>query len=200
MQSSGEAAFVPDIPSVGGPHGGTSWKTFFFQIWHLEPFEGHKIKDQTFEIVKRSVHWLTMERDVGDCVESCWGCLQFRKMGCKSLTQKIVPVGRLPWQHGVIYLKGPMTLADIDGYAYIFTYTCCLHRGSLLEPTNSLENSEVRRVMGKCIFRSLTVPQLFGHDRGPALTNTVNDEMDARLGIVQRSGAAWRPWEQSPTE
>ena len=112
----------------------------------------------------------------------------------------IVPVGLLPWQHVMIDFEGPITPADIDGYTYIFTYTCCLHRGSLLEATKTLRNSEVRRVVGKCMFRSLTVPQHFGHDRGPELTNAINDEMDALLGIVQRLGSAWRPWEQSPVE
>ena len=52
------------------------------------------------------------------------GCLQFRKKGCKMLTQMIVPVGLLPWQHVMIDLEGPITPADIDGYTYIFTYTC----------------------------------------------------------------------------
>ena len=83
---------------------------------------------------------------------------------------------------------------------YRLTYTCRLCRGSFLEPAKTLKNSEVRRVTGKCGLRSLTAPQLCGHDLGTELTNATNDELDAWLGIVQRLGSAWRPWEQSPGE
>ena len=60
----------------------------------------------------------------------------------------IVPVGKLPWPHVMIDSKGPITPADMDGFTYIFTYTCCLHRGSLLEATKTLRNSERDALLG----------------------------------------------------
>ena len=96
MQSNGEASFVPVSPNVGGSHMETSRQTFFIQSGHLGPFGGHKNKSQTTDVMKRSVQWSSIERDVGDWVESCCGCLQFRTKGRKRLTLGIVPVGLVP--------------------------------------------------------------------------------------------------------
>ena len=39
-----------------------------------------------------------------------------------------------------------------------------------------------------------------GHDRGSELSNVMNEELTALLGVTRRLSGAWRPWELGPCE
>ena len=105
-----------------------------------------------------------------------------------------------PWQHVLVDFVGPMTPADVDGYRYMFTYTCMVCLGSYLVAVKNLTHQEVRRAMITCVLRSLTIPWYLGHDGGPEFTSLLFQELESLLDIHTRVGTRWRPTEQAPVE
>ena len=149
-------------------------------------------------LIRRLAFWETMRVDVFGWVELCWVCCRFRLRTMKVPAKFFVSRASAPWQHVLVDFEGPMTPADVDGYRYIFTYTCMVCLGSYLVAVKNLTHQEVRRAMITCVLRSLTIPWYLGHDGGPEFTSLLFQELESLLDIHTRVGTRWRPTEQAP--
>ena len=82
----------------------------------------------------------------------------------------------------------------------MLTYEDELSTGTISEPLQVLQHSEVRRAFARCMFRSGTIPSLVQTDNGPAVHNCLVAEFMALLSVRHRFSAPYRAWEQGKVE
>ena len=85
------------------------------------------------------------------------------------------------WLDIYVDLQGPFTESE-EGYRYICTYTCRLLRVPMLVPRKTLQKEEAMQAVGTAMLRTLTVPMIIRHDRGPEFGSAVLEEVCTLLG------------------
>eukprot|EP00969_Alexandrium_andersonii_P153589 6791747-Alexandrium_andersonii.AAC.1 len=71
---------------VGEAVPGTDWGTWIFLQAHVGVFGGHRLTEQTMAILKRSVWWPSMRKDVASWAKTRLTCQRFRKRPTKQET------------------------------------------------------------------------------------------------------------------
>ena len=98
------------------------------------------------------------------------------------------------WLDIYVDFQGPFTESE-EGYRYICTYTCRLLRVPMLVPCKTLQEEEAMQAVGTAMLRTLTVPMIIRHDRGPEFGSAVLEEVCTLLGIDHRIPSPHRPQE-----
>ena len=75
-----------------------------------------------------------------------------------------------------------------------------LSTGTISEPLQALQHSDVRRAFGRCMFRSGTIPSLVQTDNGPEVHNCLMAEFMALLSVRHRFSSPYRAWAQGKVE
>merc|ERR1711951_93455 len=181
---------VPVLP------GGDGWRKKAFDVAHQSPVSGHLSCDKTCNRLKRQFWWPKMWEDVEAFSKLCESCMATRArpqqlpVGVVAPTESVAP----PWCDVYIDFQGPFP-ETVRGHKYICTYVCKLLRAPMLVPCQSLEKEEAMQAVVTAFLRTLTLPWICRHDRGPEFTNALHQEMSALLGVRQRVPGAHRPME-----
>jgi hypothetical protein len=199
VSTKGGPAWVPVVPN-GEVGTNATWKWWCFLQCHIGIFGGHRLGDQTYELMARIVWWASMFKDVKRWADECDTCIRFRKKRQKSEQVPMMPVGAECWQEVMVDIEGPCQPGDYKGNTYVLTYMCLLCHGVFFEPIKELKAPLVRMAFSKCLFRSGTVPMILRTDRGQEFRNALITEYIALMGIRHRFGAPFRPVEQAPVE
>ena len=199
VSTKGGPAWAPVVPN-GEVGTNATWKWWCFLQCHIGIFGGHRLGDQTFELMARIVWWASMFKDVKRWADECDTCIRFRKKRQKSEQVPMMPVGAECWQEVMVDIEGPCQPGDYKGNTYVLTYMCLLCHGVFFEPIKELKAPLVRMAFSKCLFRSGTVPMILRTDRGQEFRNALITEYIALMGIRHRFGAPFRPVEQAPVE
>ena len=192
-------AWVPVVPQ-GNATTHLSWKRWVWLQNHIGVFGAHRSAQKTIILLLRLVWWATLTRDVEQWTESCMTCIRYRQRPTRPAQIAVKPLDCDCWSEVMIDFEGPSNPPDRQGCRYVLTYFCCLSHGVLLEPVKHLRQSEVRRALSKCMFRSGRLPELIRSDRGPEFKNTVMAEFTSLVGLKHKFGAPWRPVEQARVE
>ena len=189
-------AFVPD----GDAAPGLSWRRWCFLECHTGLISGHRLVDQTLELLQRSVYWEKMKEDVTFWVSKCVTCIRFRQRPRKNFQLPAKKADVEPWEEIMCDLEGPHEPGDKEGNKYVFTYMCCMCHGVMLEPVKHLTASEVRGAFARALFRSGTLPTILRTDNGPEFVNALFAEFCALIGLKHKLGGKYRPMEQGDVE
>ena len=75
-----------------------------------------------------------------------------------------------------------------------------LSTGTISEPLQAFQHSEVWYAFARCMFRSGTIPSMVQTDNGPEVHNCLMSEFMALLSIRHRFSSPYRAWEQGNVE
>jgi transposase InsO family protein len=187
--------YVPPEPAL---------RAELLKTYHDDPLAGHFGRAKTVELLARSYHWLNMEQDVKEYINSCVVC-----QGSKSLKQR--PAGELhplpqpagPWQeltmdfvtglpvsrrNGVVY---DAILVIVDRYTKMARYIPCQKTTTAIDLAD-LFIHEVVRFFG--------LPSGIVSDRGSVFTSQFWADICFIAKVKRRLSTAFHPQTDGQTE
>ena len=173
------SGWIPYIPGGVFPlQPDCTWRRWLYGEVHDPPTRGHRDAARTIAILKRMCFWPSMVKD-GDW----WSATCEKRAKIRGQPQLVPQIPVLEEQYMGAWLdiyvdfQGPFP-ESVDGHRYICSYTCRLLRVPLLTPAKNVYKEEAS-------LRSLTVPVLLRHDRGPEFGNCLLEEVCSLLEIKE---------------
>ncbi|NDD62505.1 MAG: hypothetical protein EBZ36_00750, partial [Acidobacteria bacterium] len=196
LESSTENGYVPYIPAGLFPFkSGVTWRRWLFEQVHDSPIRGHRDAARTVAILRKMAYWPGMSKDADHWCSTCSACAKVRGQPMPQL-QGTSPeeTYKGSWLDIYVDFQGPFP-ESYDGFRYLCTYTCSLLRVPMLVPCATLTKDDALHAVVTALLRSLTIPEVIRHDRGPEFANALMEEICGILGIDSRVPSPHRPQE-----
>jgi hypothetical protein len=196
LESSTENGYVPYIPAGLFPFkSGVTWRRWLFEQVHDSPIRGHRDAARTVAILRKMAYWPGMSKDADHWCSTCSACAKVRGQPMPQL-QGTSPeeTYKGSWLDIYVDFQGPFP-ESYDGFRYLCTYTCSLLRVPMLVPCATLAKDDALHAVVTALLRSLTIPEVIRHDRGPEFANALMEEICGILGIDSRVPSPHRPQE-----
>jgi hypothetical protein len=182
-----DAGFDPYIPKGPCPFKeDTTWRRWLFEEVHDSPIRGHRDAGRTQATLRRMAYWPALSKDAELWCSTCEKCGKVRGQPMPQFQGTAAEDSyKGSWLDIYVDFQGPFTESE-EGYRYICTYTCRLLRVPMLVPCKTLQKEEAMQAVGTAMLRTLTVPMIIRHDRGPEFGSAVLEEVCTLLGIDHR--------------
>jgi transposase InsO family protein len=174
------------------------------KTYHDDPLAGHFGRAKTLELLARSYHWLNIERDVKEYIDSCVIC-----QGAKSLKQR--PAGELqalpqpqgPWQELTMDFITGLPLSRRNGVVYdaILVIVDRYTKMARYIPTQKTATStDLADLFIHEIVRFFGLPHGIVSDRGSVFTSRFWADFCFIAKVKRRLSTAFHPQTDGQTE
>lgn len=167
---------------------------------HSPPDKDHQDFYKTYDLVGSKYFWLTMAKDISECIAKCRVCSKTDTVS-RGLTARLKPPPAVdgPFDRVGIDFIGPLTPTK-EGYKYIILFTDYLTRWPEAAPARDCRAITIAKIFIEHIFCRFGAPREILTDKGTRFTEELFTNLMQLLGIRHKMTVALHPQTHEPTE
>jgi hypothetical protein len=169
-----------------------SLRTKIIRLYHEPPSYGHRGAQAVANVMKETMIWSNLERDVRDVIKTCSTCQEFKNYGLKKKPIKTLPVPKRCFDEISLDVVGPVPTSS-KGNNYILVMQDRLSRWIQFSPmsnTSAMTTSRTFLNDWVCVYGP---PRKILTDRGTNFLASYFRELVRWLGIQPTNTVAYRP-------